>query len=183
MTLESGVTLKHMKKLFESKKKVTIIGAPDAQVIFTKVPFIQYEQFLLDKNFRQYLETMMVSKKVLRMGVQKIPIQKPYKISIISDSINIYFLGSNRQFDWLEISIVYDKSDKHTTIYDSYNFELAHMQSIKLSNFTEIYSLTNEKKYDISKSTQKHLLYKQFVAWSCNGCNSPPLTDYINNPV
>ena len=88
-----------MKKLFESKKKVTIIGAPDAQVIFTKAPFIQYEQFLLDKNFRQYLETMMVSKKVLRMGVQKIPIQKPYKISIISDSINIYFLGSNRQFD------------------------------------------------------------------------------------
>ena len=92
MTLESGVTLKHMKKLFESKKKkVTTIGAPDAQVIFTKVPFIQYEQFLLDKSFRQYLETIIVSRKVLRMGVQKIPIQKTYKISIISDSINIYF--------------------------------------------------------------------------------------------
>ena len=31
--------------------------------------------------------------------------------------------------------------------------------------------------------TQKHLLYNQFVAWTCNGCSTAPLTDYINNPV
>ena len=43
-----------MKKLFESKKKVTAIGMPDSKIIFTKAPFIQYEQFLLDKNFRAY---------------------------------------------------------------------------------------------------------------------------------
>ena len=81
------------------------------------------------------------------MGVQKTPIQKAYEIGIGSDSINIDFLGSNRQFDWLEISIVYDKSDKHTTMYNSYNVELAvkYIKSIKLSNFTEIYSLTNKK--------------------------------------
>ena len=71
-------------------------------------------------------------------------------------------MGSNRQFDWLEISIVFDKSDKHTTIYNSYNVELVtkYIQSTKLINFTEIYSLTNEKTYDISNSTQKYLLYK-----------------------
>ena len=34
-----------------------------------------------------------------------------------------------------------------------------------------------------SNSTQKNLLYKQFVAWSYNGCSSAPLTDYINNQV
>ena len=62
--------------------------------------------------------------------------------------ISINFLGSNRQFDWSEISWVYDKSDKHTTIYDSYNVELAakYVKSYKLSNFIEIYSLTNIKK-------------------------------------
>ena len=27
------------------------------------------------------------------------------------------------------------------------------------------------------------MLYKQFVAWSGNGCGSAPLTDYINNAV
>ena len=30
---------------------------------------------------------------------------------------------------------------------------------------------------------QKNLLYKQFVVWSCNGCSTAPLTDYVNNPV
>ena len=163
-----------MKKLFESKKKVTAID-----------PFLQYEQVLLDKNFRQYLETIMVSKKILRMGVQKTPIQKIYEISTGSDSININFLGSNRQFDWLEISLVYDKSYKHTTIYDSYNVELAakYIKSVKLENFTEIYTLTSEKNYSIDNLTQKHLLCKQYVAWSCGGCSTAPLTDYVYSPV
>ena len=119
------------------------------------------------------------------MGMQKTSIQKAYKISIGSDSINVDFLGSNKQFDWIEISLVSNKSDKHTTIYDSYNVELAakYIKSVKLSNFTEIYSLTNEKKYDTDNLMQKHLLYKQFVAWSCNGCSTAPLSDCINKPV
>ena len=74
--------------------------------------------------------------------------QKTYEIAVGSGSININFSGSSRQFDWLEISLVFDKSDKHTTIYDSYNAELAakYIKFVKLTKFTEIYSLTNEKK-------------------------------------
>ena len=26
-------------------------------------------------------------------------------------------------------------------------------------------------------------MYKQFVAWSCNGSRVAPLTDYMNNPI
>ena len=127
----------------------------------------------------------MVCKKILCMGAQKTPIQKTYEIDVGQDSINIDFLGSNRQFDWLEISMVNDKSDKHTTIYDSYNVELAskYIKSVKISNFTKIYSSANEKKYDMDNLTQKHLLYKQFVAWACDNCSVAPLTDYINNPI
>ena len=90
----------------------------------------------------------MVSKKIIRMGTQKTPLQKTYETSTGQDSINIDFLGANRQFDWIELSLVYDKNDKHTTIYDSYNHELAAKQikSVRISNSTEIYSLTNEKK-------------------------------------
>ena len=82
------------------------------------------------------------------MGTQKTPLQKTYEINVGQDSIDIDFLGANRQFDWLEISLVYDKSDKNTTIYDSYNDELAAKQikTLKLSNCTEIFSLTNGKK-------------------------------------
>ena len=101
-----------MKKLFESRKlyaKGTALPAPDAQIIFTKAPYIQYEQILLDKNFRQYLETIMASKKILRMGTQKILLQKTYEINVGQDSIDVEFLGANRQFDWLEISLVHEK--------------------------------------------------------------------------
>ena len=55
-----------MKRLFESRKALTTnakIPSVVAEVIFTRAPFIQYEQILLDKNFRQHLETIMVEKK------------------------------------------------------------------------------------------------------------------------
>ena len=166
-----------MTRLFESRKvlaaSTTTAHAPDAEILFTRAPFIPYEQILLDKNFRQHLETIMVSKKIIRMGAQK-----TYEIKTGSDSINVEFLGANRQFDWLEISIVNDKSDKHTTIYDSYNRQLAaqKIKILQLSNFTEIYSLTNEKKFHIDNLTQKHLLNKQFVAWNC-------MDNYMDNPI
>ena len=71
------------------------------------------------------------------------------------------------------------------TIYYSYNVEHAAkiIKSVSLQNFTETYSLTNEKKYDVDSNTQEHLFFKQFVAWSCNGSTVAPLTDYINHPV
>ena len=78
---------------------------------------------------------------------KKTPIQKTYEINIGQDSLDIDFLGLQRQFDWLEMSLVHGKSDKYTTIYDSYNVEMAvkSIKSVKLSNFIDIYSLTNEK--------------------------------------
>ena len=119
------------------------------------------------------------------MGAQKISLQKSYEISTGTDSLNVEFLGSNRQFDWLEILIVPGKSDKQSTIYDSYNRELAsqEVKTLKLTNFTEIYSLTNENKYDIDNLTQRRLLYKQFVARNCSCSSVAPLTDYMNNPI
>ena len=119
------------------------------------------------------------------MGAQKTPLQKSYEISTGTDSLNVEFLGSNRQFDWLEILIVPGKSDKQSTIYDSYNRELAsqEVKTLKLTNFTEIYSLTNENKYDIDNLTQRRLLYKQFVARNCSCSSVAPLIDYMNNPI
>ena len=50
------------------------------------------------------------------MEVQKAPIRKSYEISTGSDSIKRDVLGSNGQFEWLEVSLVYNKNDKHTII-------------------------------------------------------------------
>ena len=88
-----------MKKQFESKKRVTNNGAPDAQIVFVKAPFIQYEQMLLERKFRQYLKTIMISLKVLRMGIQKTPYQKTYEMQSCYQELTVDFKGFNRQFD------------------------------------------------------------------------------------
>ena len=94
-----------MKQLFESKKKVNAIGAPDTQIVSVGASYLQCEQILLTKNFRQYLETIMLSSNVLRMGIQKTPYRKTYKLQAGSQEFTVDFRGCDRQFDWLEISL------------------------------------------------------------------------------
>ena len=79
--------------------------------------------------------------------------------------------------------MLYDKSDKHLTLYDSYNVECAArmIKNVELSNITDAYSATNLLKYDINNDTLKHLLWKQYVVSHCNGYTTPPISDYINN--
>ena len=50
-----------LKKLFETKKNVAAIGTRDAQIVLLKAPYLQYEQIVLTKNFRQYLESILCS--------------------------------------------------------------------------------------------------------------------------
>ena len=57
------------------------------------------------------------------------------------------------------------------------------IKSVELSNISNAYSATDLLKYDISNVTQKHLLWKQYVAWYCNGYMGISTSDYINNPV
>ena len=98
--------------------------------------------------------------KILRMETQKTLLQKTYEINVGQDSLDIDFLEAHRQFDWMEISLVSDKSEKHTTIYHSYNVEMAskRIKSARLTNFTEIYSLTNEKN-TISTTCLKNIYF------------------------
>ena len=90
-----------------------------------------------------------------------------------------------RQFDWLEISIVWDKSFQHTTIYDSHDLELASkiIQPIKFENTTTTYTLTRKLLYDFEKNDDKNILYKMFITQQRKGCSTAPLTQYQNNEV
>ena len=90
---------KNMSKRFEFKQKSDVVGTPDKKIILTHVPYIQFEQFKLNDNFRQCFETIINFIKVLSMEIQKIPLQKTYHMSNGSQSFNIDFLGANRQFD------------------------------------------------------------------------------------
>ena len=75
------------------------------------------------------------------MGPQKTLIQKTYEINVGQDSLDIDILGANRQFHWIKLSLVYDKSDKHTSVYDSYNVEMAskRIKVVRLASFPEIW--------------------------------------------
>ena len=71
----------------------------------------------------------MVSKKILRMGAQKTPMQKTHDINVGQDTLDIDFLGANRQFNWFVFFLVYDISNKQDIVYDSYNVKMASKKS------------------------------------------------------
>ena len=57
------------------------------------------------------------------------------------------------------------------------------MQNIKLSNISDADNATNPMKFDINNNIQKHLFWKQYIAWHSDSYTNAPISDYINNPV
>ena len=61
-----------LSKTFWNKSKPsndTLPTSIDAEIILTPTPYLLFEQFKLDDNYRAYLEGIMVSNKVLRTGI------------------------------------------------------------------------------------------------------------------
>ena len=52
------------------------------------------------------------------------PYKQWFEINVGSQSLVVNFVGTERQFAVLEFSLVYNKSDQHKTIFDSYNVEV-----------------------------------------------------------
>ena len=119
------------------------------------------------------------------MGVLPNPFQQTFEVAVGAQTISVDFLGASRQFDWFQISLVYDKSYAHETVYDSYDLELAAnvIESIKFINASKAYTLTGKLSYDVNNKDEKFLLYKMFVAYQCNGCTFATLDEYKNNLV
>ena len=125
------------------------------------------------------------SKRILRTGIKPTPYQKSYEVNVGTQTNVVEFKGVNKQFSFLEISLVYDKSEQHNSIYDSYNAELAatHISSVQLENLNNKYGEIN-KKYDLTEEHDKYLMYKNFVRWATGqGCTVGPLTQYANNEI
>lgn len=167
-------------KLFESQVQQVPTTQPDAKLIFQKTLYIKYEQIKLNDNFRKYIEASLKLKIILRTGIMPSPYLKTYETNTGIRPYVVEFKGA-----FLEISLVYDKSDQHNTLYDSYNAELAatFVGSIKLENANNKYSTSNKTKFDLTNENNKYLMNRQFVAWYCKGCSVVPLTEYANSKV
>ena len=182
-------------KLFETKAKLANktggqpadlpTDPPDASPYFYATPYLQYEQLTLSETFHKYISKVINSKRVLRTGIQPIPLQKTYEINVGSQSHVVDFTGASRQFSFVEIGLVFDKSEQHNNQYNSYNFELAAtmISSIQLENLNNKYGELN-RKYDLNDEHDKYLMYRYFVAWATGGGPSVgPLSQFAHNPV
>ena len=119
-------TLKNnMNRLFETNAKVDVPNEPDAQIIFHDTPYISYPQITLDDNLLAHFNVILRSRSTLRTGVNWSPHQQSFEINTGTQFLRVNFLGLNKQIQWPEISLVFDKNDQHQTVCNSYNVELA----------------------------------------------------------
>ena len=132
-----------MNELFETNvNDANLPVTVDTEIILTSAPCLQYEKIELDPNFRAYLESKLTANSFLRRGIQKTHYQKTFEINVGRQSHIVDFMVANKQFSFISISLVYDKSDQHRSVYNSYNIELANktIKTILLENTNNSYS-------------------------------------------
>ena len=100
-----------MNKLFETNAKADVPNEPDTQIIFHDMPYISCPQITLDNIFLGYLYAILRSLSAVRTGVILSPYQQSFEINVGIGSLKVNFCRLNKQIEWLEISLVFDKSD------------------------------------------------------------------------
>ena len=113
-----------------------ISSEPDALIQFHDQTYIAYQEITLTQNFDIYFSGIIRSETAVKMGVLPAPYQQLFEVNKGIQSLTVTFKGAQRQFEWTEISLAYDKIYQHLTIYHSYDLELATImiQSIKFEN-------------------------------------------------
>ena len=178
-----------LQKLFESKTDRGAAGGlpnnVDAKIILESTPYLLYYQFELEDTFRTYLGLAMISNQVLRTGIFLTPHQKSYELVIGAQSKTFTFQNVFKQFAFLEFSLIFDRSDQHLNMFDSYNAEVAatRIKSIKLQNASKTYSRYNDIKFDLEDEEDRFTLYNSFVAFVTNGSGIVPESDYVYNDI
>ena len=105
---------RNLNKLFESNEKVAYIPTdPDAFINIYARPYISYQEINLTRSADLYFTGILRSEAGLRQGVLPVPYQQEIEVNTGTQDFTCTFKGAQRQFDWLEISIVYDKSYQH----------------------------------------------------------------------
>ena len=102
-----------MNRLFETNTKADIPNKPDAQIMFHDTPYIFYPQITLDNNFLAYFSGILRSRGTLRTGIISSPYQQSFEINTGTQSLKVNFRGLNKQIEWLEIPLFFDKSDQY----------------------------------------------------------------------
>ena len=179
----------NMQKSFESKTNQAAAAdypdTVDAKIILELAPYLLFYQFSLEDTYRAYFEGAMISNQILRTGIKYSPYQKSYEPVAGSQSKTFTFTNAFKQFAFLEFSLVFDKSDQHLSINDSYNAETGavSIKYIKLQNASNTYSEFNTIKFNLEDEEDRYVLYNAFVAWVTKDSSMVPERDYLYNEV
>ena len=87
------------------EKTVTSIPEPDSKIIILEKPFISYPEIQLNENFQVYFNSALRSKHVQRTRIKMIPYQQSFETNVGLQSLVANFVGGNRQFAFLELSL------------------------------------------------------------------------------
>ena len=161
----------NMSRLFKSKtnlaKDADYPDTADAKIILDSALYLLFHQFSFEDTYRAYFEGAMISNQILRTGLKFSPYQKSYELVAGAQSKTFTFTNAFKQFSFLEFSLVFDNSDQHLNIYDSYNAETAatSIKYIKLQNASNTYSEFNTIKFNLEGEEDRFVLYNAFVAW------------------
>ena len=107
-----------MNKLFQFL--AAILSEPDALIQLHDRPYIAYQEITLTQHFDKNFSGIIRSGTDVRMGVLPSPYQQLFEVKKGIQSLTVTFKGTQREFEWTEISLVYDNSYQHLTICDSY---------------------------------------------------------------
>ena len=138
----------------------------------------------LDQNFQQYFNATLKAMTALRLGIFMLPYRQTYEMAVGAQSQTVKFTNMPTQIEWLEISVIYDKSYIHSTAYDSYSLEIAAtaISNIKIEN-AKIYGPATTVTYDLTDNNDKNQIYSNFVSYACNGCSVAPLFQYRRSEI
>lgn len=65
--------------------------------------------------------------------IQKTYPQKSYKLAVGTQSYTVKYTAANMQFDWLEMSLIYEKRNLHKAVYGNYKVNLESTAIYKMS--------------------------------------------------
>ena len=105
-TLENNIN-----RLFETNAKADVPNKAEIQIKFHDTLYVSYPQITLDDNFLAYLNRILRSCSALKTGVISSPYQQSFGINNGTQSLKVNFRGLNKEIEWLEIYLVFDKSD------------------------------------------------------------------------
>ena len=87
------------------EKTVNCIPEPDSKIIILETPFISYPEIQSSENFQVYFNSVLRSKHVLRTRIKIMPYQQSFETNVGLQSLVANFVGGNRQFAFLELSL------------------------------------------------------------------------------